>query len=302
MVRRKRSSAKTKKDREQDKKLSKLMSLVDTGKKQADAFYQFRQIYQPGGQTGSTLPVLGVSAVSLLEGITTPEINLSGASVQSGANKKHRTDSKIKLDNINLKIQLKPNTSSESVTQQVCIAVIRSKNYRSYPFGVLPNLLVGGNTNTSQPGPADNLLLAITNSNPTTGLTSAGGASISPSNSGYPMIVGNADPTESFGGQQFLQPCWATETPYHYDVIHFSRHKLTNFTRIDSRFGTVGVKYLNLNLKKKVKGVAVDYAQGVDLVNPAAQINENNIWLCMWSDQTQYPPTADVISRVKFYD
>lgn len=303
MVRRK-SKAKTRKDREQDKKLSKLMSLVDTAKKQADTFYQFRQIYQPGGAVGSTLPVLGVSAVSLLEGISPASTTLTGANVQSGANKKNRTDSKIRLDNINLKIQLKPTTvaSPAVATQQVCIAVVRSKNFRSYPFGTQANLIVSGNPNTSQPGPADNLLLSITTSNPTTGESSAGAASVAPSNQGYPMIIGNAQNIESFGAQQFLQPYFATETPYHYEILHFSRHKLSTFTNLSSRFGTVGVKYLNLNLKRKVKGVQVDYAQGIDLVNPASQVNENNIWLCMWSDQTSNPPSADVISRVKFYD
>lgn len=294
MPRRRKSSAKSKKDREQDAKLGKLMAMVDTAKKQADTYYNFRSIYQPEGASGSTL---GVSAVSLLEGIN---LAVSNAGTNFGASKKDRTDNRIVLDNLNLQIQLRPNNSSGAqTTQQVCIAVIRSKDFRPYPYGQVANLIPTGNPTGGQPGAADAFLLAITKSNPTTG---AGIGSIAESDQGYSTIEGNAVAGQRFGSQQFLNPLWSTDSPFHYEVLYYKRHKLTNFTELGSRFGTVGVKYINVNLKKKCKGLKVQYSQNNTPATSASEVDENNIWLCMWSDQTAQPPSADVISRVKFYD
>lgn len=292
----KRSKAKSRKDREQDKKINRLMKMVDTSKKQYDTYYQFRTIPQPEGALGSTL---GVSAVSLLEGCQLAQVDGAGA-IQFGASKKDRTDGRIVLDNLNLQIQLKPsNAQGSQTTQQVCIAVIRSKDYRPYPYGLVANLVPTGDPTTGTAGHCDPLLLAITNSNPTVG---AGLTSITASDTGYPTIVGNSAAGPRFGPTQFLTPLWATDSPFHYEVLYFKRHKLSNFTELGSRFGTVGVKYININLKNKLKGQKVQFSQRSNVTSAAAEVDENNVFLCMWSDQGASPPSADVMSRVKFYD
>lgn len=291
------SKAKNRKDREQDKKLDKLMSLVDTNKKQYDTYYNFRQIYQPEGALGS---ILGVSAVSLLEGCNLARIDPTGTSTVYGASKKNRTDGEITLDNINLQLQLNINdTQGAMATQTVCVLVVRSKDYRPYAYGELPNLVPTGNPATNTVGACDPLLLAITNSNPTVG---AGIGSITASDTGFPTIVGNSAAGPRFGPQQFMTPLWATDTAFHYEKLHFSRHKISSFTELSSRFGTVGKKYINISLKKKVQGLKVQYSQRTDPLAPAAEVDRNNIWLVMWSDQAAQPPSCDVISRVKFYD
>lgn len=293
----KRVSAKSRKDREQDKKLGKLMKMVSTAKKQADTYYNFRSIYQPEGALGSTL---GVSAVSLLEGINLA-INDGSATAQFGASKKNRTDNKIVLDNLSLQIQLKPNDGQGAQsTQQVCIAVVRSKDFRPYPYGVVANLIPTGNPSSGQPGHCDPLLQAITRSNPTTGVGGAG--SVNATDTGISTIIGNAGAGLTLGPQQFLTPVWATDSAFHYEVLYFKRHKLSNYTELGSRFGTVGVKYININLKNKIKGLKVQYSQENAPATSACEVDENNVFLMMWSDQTTAPPNADVISRVKFFD
>ena len=302
MVRRKQSrSSKSRKDRQQDKKISKLMSLVDTDKKQLDTFYAFRGIYQPGGNPSSpTLSNVCVSAVSLLEGVNTATSAPGGPVLQPGTSKKNRSDTRITLDNLSIQMRLFANSAgAASNTQQVYVAIIRSKNYNPYVLGVPANLNPTGNALTNAKGCVDDLLLEITKSNPTVG---NGLTNFQESSTGFSTIIGNNPPTQSFGGSQFMRPMWATDSKYHYDVLYARKHNLVKDTDGSNNFGFIGFKDININLKKKVKGMKISYAQTDPLTNDASQVNENNIFLCMWSDQTAQPPSAEVNLRLKWFD
>lgn len=294
--------AKTAVDKNQSRRIAKMERMFDTSKKQLDTYYNFRSIFQPGGNPSSAQPDLGVLSVSLLEGIGPAEVNPAG-SIQQANSKKNRGDSKIELENLSLQLRLYANDNTDaSNNQEVYVAVIRSKNYQPYTFGQPASLVPTGNPITGTVGHIDNLLLEITNSNPTVGPDGTGFTS---SSSGFPTIIGNAPPQQAFGPSQFMRPMWATESRYHYEVLYAKKHKLCKTADGSNRFGFIGFKDININLKKKVKGLKVSYAQGASLSGDKAfEVNENNIYLCMWSDQalTGTAPSADVSSRVKWFD
>lgn len=293
--------AKTSVDKRQDRRIAKIERMVDTSKKQLDTYYKFGGIFQPAGNPASGNPELGVAAVSLLEGIGPAEVNPAG-SIQQANTKKNRGDSKIELENLSLQMRLyASNNTTASNIQEVYVAVIRSKNYQPYSFGQPANLVPTGNPNLNQVGHVDNLLLEITNSNPTVG--PGGATGFLATSSGFPTIIGNAPPQQAFGPTQFMRPMWATESKYHYEVLYAKKHRLVKSNDGSNRFGVIGFKDININLKKKVKGLKVSYAQGASLSGTQAfDVNENNIYLCMWSDQTTDAPGADVASRVKWFD
>lgn len=304
MVRRKQSrKSKSRKDRQQDKKISKLMSLVDTDKKQLDTFYQFRSIYQPGGNPASASnDQVAVNAVSLLEGIgpALPATASPGTALAPANSKKNRSDTRITLDNVSIQMRLFANSNQgSSNTQEVYVAVIRSKNFNPYVLGNSASLVPTGNAGTNTKGHIDDLLKSITKSNPTVG---PGGTGFTPTDTGFPTIIGNNPPQNQFGSSQFMRPMWATDTKYHYDILYARKHKLVSFLDNRNRYGTVGFKDITINLKKKVKGLKITYEQGAGDANGTFQVAENNIYLAMWSDQTSAPPTAEVNSRVKWFD
>ena len=292
--------AKTAVDKAQNRRIAKMERAFDTSKKQLDTYYGFRGIYQPAGNPAAAAP-LGVASVSLLEGIGPAEINVPAGTVQEANSKKNREDTKIEIENMALQLRLYANNSaSASNIQEVYVAVIRSKNYQPYSFGQPANLAPTGNPFTGVVGHIDNLLLEITNSNPTVG---PGAGGFSPSGAGFSTIIGNAPPNEAFGPTQFMRPMWATESKYHYEVLYAKKHKLVKETDGSNRFGFIGFKDININLKSKVKGLKISYAQGASVSSSNAyDVNENNIYLAMWSDQTTNVPSADVASRVKWYD
>ena len=132
--------------------------------------------------------------------------------------KHNRTDTEILLDNIELNVRLE--AQSNQNIGNICVAVIRSKDYRPYDLlGLAPSNVPYGGGNSNVVGPADELLRVITTSNPVV----ADGTIVKPALEGYSTIVGNADPALSLTSFQFLNPVWATDSEFRYEVLHFSR-------------------------------------------------------------------------------
>lgn len=295
------------KDKIQDLRLKALENEHKAQKKQVDTSYYFPNISQPKGNSGA----LSISSVSLLE-----QIGLNGklTSNQPPANpnavyKMTRTGDEIHLDNLSLKIRLM--ASKFPNAQDVRIAVIRSNDYRPYDFGVGASLLPRGGDVAQTTSPADNLMLNATLSNPVV----ADGTvqtDTQVNTFGYSTIIGDANNAQSLTTFQFLEPMWSTNSKFHYEVLHFSRHRIVPYTQSTSKFGTVGYKEIFINLKKKVNGMKITYEQGTSptQLNNAWEVSKNNIFLVMWSDVVGnagasppiIPPTAEVLCRTKFYD
>lgn len=295
---------KSTKDKVQDMRLRRLERQQEANKKQIDTPYNFRSITQPGGNTlipGYTQ--VGVAAVSLLECIGVAGDLTSGATTDpsKGVNKNNRTDTDILLDNIELNVRLQAQENAN--LGNICVAVIRTPDYRQYEQGLSPSNVPYGGGNTNVSGPCDELLEDITTTNPVV----ADGTIVLPDAEGYPTIYGNADPQRSMTSFQFLNPVWATDPKWKYEVLHFSRHRMLKSTQLSSPQGSCGYKYFKIRLKNKVKGMKVEYYQGNTSFGNAYEVSKNNIYLCMWSDSsitasTTGHPSAQVISRVKFYD
>ena len=304
MVRR-RKYKKSTKDKVQDMRLAKLERMNEANKKQIDTPYIFRSITQPGGNAlipGYTQ--VGVTAVSLLECIGPAGDLTSGpTTTQVGTNKQFRSDTEILLDNIELNVRL---ASQENRNLgNICVAVIRTHGYNQYDQGLVPSNAPYGGGNANVNGPCDRLLEDITTSNPVV----ADGTTILPSTAGYPTIRGNDPANLSLTPFQFLHPVWATDPQYKYEVLHFSRHRMIQTTDINSPQGSVAYKYFKIRLKNKLKGMKVYYKQEDQSPTSANawEVAKNNVYLCMWSDSsitasTTGHPSAEVISRVKFYD
>lgn len=306
---RRRKYKKSTKDKVQDMRLARLERQNQANKKQIDTPYVFRAITQPGGNTsipGGT--EVGVAAVSLLECIGPGGDLVSGATTTPvGTNKQFRSDTEILLDNVELNIRLQ--AQSNQNLGNICVAVIRTHEYNQYDQGLNPSNIPYGGGNGNVTGPCDRLLEEITLSNPVV----ADGTVVLPSSQGYSTIIGNANPQLSLTPFQFLHPVWATDPKYKYEVLYFKRHRMIQATDINSPQGTVAYKYFKIRLKNKLKGLKVEYLQqdlqttAAGLGNNAWEVARNNVYLCMWSDSsiaasTTGHPTAEVISRVKFYD